>query len=572
MVYQIGSETTVFTATTATPPEPLVVSVPADSAFAILWSTLGDTFSTKGELFSQTGAAVAPLAFPTAGTPNPTIIAVESGDLVAAQEMSVVVGSPPIFLIENEINESTGPSGFFTIASPTTDTLSGVALSNGIAFAASYYDQSATGTAVKLAFGGSFPLSTITVATANVVTTLPTQVIQLTGGGNYVVEWDDSNGFQLAAVSAAGTVDQSFFTTINTQVGEAAIAPTLNGNMAFAQSNNGAIEFGIFSVNPFNPVAAFNFVSTPAAITSPGQGENDLAPVMATLTNDDFVVAWYNGLSGQIEAQLLSPTGALIGSPFQINTNTSGVTPNLSVAGLSNGGFVITWSDDSGLTAKIEDQVFSLTPPTVAFPLANNSDITEAVYIGYFGRAGDPSGDAYWVGNLNNGTISISGMTASFSVQPEAQQNYPFLATQAPGSPETITSGNGWSLSVPTNIYNFINSVYEDLFNRSITADSSNAGLSYWSSQLLTNAGNPQAVANFILNVIGGTSGADQTTLVNKVTVADYFTQQMTADGFSFSSSADTIAHSAIGSVTSSASSVTAAEATINSFLVSQGL
>ena len=75
------------------------------------------------------------------------------------------------------------------------------------------------------------------------------------------------------------------------------------------------------------------------------------------------------------------------------------------------------------------------------------------------------------------------------------------------------------------------------------------------------NVGNPLAVANFILNVIGGAEGSDQTTLVNKVTVADYFTQQMAADGFSFGSSADSVAHSAIASVTSSASSVTAAEA-----------
>ena len=89
----------------------------------------------------------------------------------------------------------------------------------------------------------------------------------------------------------------------------------------------------------------------------------------------------------------------------------------------------------------------------MAFPIANNSDITEAVYIGYFGRAGDPSGDAYWVGKLNSGAISISGMTESFSVQPETTNLYPFFASQAPGTAETIKSSNGWSLSVPTLIF-----------------------------------------------------------------------------------------------------------------------
>ena len=227
--------------------------------------------------------------------------------------MLVAVGSPPLIRFESEINESIGRSSsffpvagpsalFFTVAGPTTDTLSGVALSNGSDFATSYYDQSATGTTVELAFGASIPLSTITVATANVTTALPTQVIQLTGG-NYVVEWDASNGLQLAAVSAAGTVDQIFLTATNTQVGEFAIAPTLNGNLALAESDNGAIEFGIFGVNPFNPVAAFNLQSGLVTIASPAPGLN-IAPAVATLANDDFVVAWYNGTAGQIEAQL----------------------------------------------------------------------------------------------------------------------------------------------------------------------------------------------------------------------------------------------------------------------------
>jgi hypothetical protein len=189
---------------------------------------------------------------------------------------------------------------------------------------------------------------------------------------------------------------------------------------------------------------------------------------------------------------------------------------------------------------------------TAPFPFANNIDITEAIYIGYFGRAGDPSGDSYWLNELNSGKISETSMAASFSVQPEATGQYAFLA-----SPSNATLAQ---------IDTFIEAVYQDLFNR--TADS--GGLAYWQSNLSASLGNPQVVGGFILNVINGALGVDQTTIANKVTVADYFTNVLISDGLSFTSSANTIAHTAIAAVTSAVSTVVAAEATINTWLATQ--
>jgi hypothetical protein len=98
-------------------------------------------------------------------------------------------------------------------------------------------------------------------------------------------------------------------------------------------------------------------------------------------------------------------------------------------------------------------------------------------------------------------------------------------------------------------------------------ADSNSTGLAYWTNQLQSNAGNAQAVASFILNVTSGAGGADQLTIANKVTVADYFTANFAVAGLNFTSAADALAHSAIASVTSALSTLLAAEATINTFL-----
>ena len=208
-------------------------------------------------------------------------------------------------------------------------------------------------------------------------------------------------------------------------------------------------------------------------------------------------------------------------------------------------------ADACDATAAASTPSVSISAVTTApFPFAATSDLTEAVYIGYFGRAADPGGDAHWLNALNSGSISEAGMAASFSVQSEATAPYSFLA-----NPSTATI---------TQIDFFIGSVYEDLFNRA--PDS--GGLAYWQNQLETNLGNPQAVGAFILNVISGAHGSDQTTIANKVTVADYFTQELNSAGFSFTSAAGTLAHSVVASVTSAA--VLAAEATINAWLTTQ--
>lgn len=73
-------------------------------------------------------------------------------------------------------------------------------------------------------------------------------------------------------------------------------------------------------------------------------------------------------------------------------------------------------------------------------PSSSNLDLTEALYVGYFGRAGDPGGDTYWLNELNNGGISEKGMAASFSVQPEAIALYSFLANPSAATEAQINS------------------------------------------------------------------------------------------------------------------------------------
>ena len=79
---------------------------------------------------------------------------------------------------------------------------------------------------------------------------------------------------------------------------------------------------------------------------------NQSNPSVAGLSGGGFVVTWmsmYQDGSGPgIYGQLFDSSGNKVGSEFQVNTYTNGGQTLPSVAGLSGGGFVVTWYDFGG--------------------------------------------------------------------------------------------------------------------------------------------------------------------------------------------------------------------------------
>ncbi|MDO9461353.1 MAG: DUF4214 domain-containing protein [Alphaproteobacteria bacterium] len=116
------------------------------------------------------------------------------------------------------------------------------------------------------------------------------------------------------------------------------------------------------------------------------------------------------------------------------------------------------------------------------------------LYVGYFNRAPDPDGLAYWTGQLQSGMSAVS-IADNFSRQTEATSVYSFLSNPV------NTSADG-----------FLNAVYSNLFNRAPDA----AGLAYWKGELA--AGKP--VGRMIVDIVSGAQGGDRTVVDNKVAAA----------------------------------------------------
>jgi hypothetical protein len=149
---------------------------------------------------------------------------------------------------------------------------------------------------------------------------------------------------------------------------------------------------------------------------------DQVGPAITSLSDGRFVITWrdlsgsqgdYAG--GDIKAQVFDATGAKIGGEFLVNTTTVGQQFDPQITSLSNGGFVIAWSDASGLggdnsDSSIKAQLFDATGAKVGNELLVNTATTSTQWASsitglidggfvvawqdYSGEGGDSSGSS----------------------------------------------------------------------------------------------------------------------------------------------------------------------------------
>ena len=179
-----------------------------------------------------------------------------------------------------------------------------------------------------------------------------------------------------------------------------------------------------------------------------------------------------------------------------------------------------------------------------------------AIYIGYYDRAPDPYGMDFWEAAVRNPLVSLVEIATYFSAQEETYAVHPFFVTPS------ASAANA-----------FISELYLNLFNRAPDVP----GLTFWSSVLQESIDGtgPLSVGEIILAIIEGAQnsaeGQDITTLLNKIEVANAWTDAAEAAGltapnsYGDSEAAQASAKSIINDVTFASSSVDTAKAEITS-------
>lgn len=121
----------------------------------------------------------------------------------------------------------------------------------------------------------------------------------------------------------------------------------------------------------------------------------------------------------------------------------------------------------------------------------------QQLYIAYFGRPADPTGQAYWAANIDAAKGDISAVIAGFSASKESQELF--------GNKSTIDK---------------VTAIYQNAFSRAPEP----AGLAYWVAQLDSGKVS-QAQASWIIQQNAGPG--DAAAVQNKLTAAQAFTAQI---------------------------------------------
>lgn len=169
----------------------------------------------------------------------------------------------------------------------------------------------------------------------------------------------------------------------------------------------------------------------------------------------------------------------------------------------------------------------------------------QALYVGYFGRAGDPDGVAYWEHQLEAQHLdpaALRDVSGAFSEQAEARIAHSLLVDPQHASEAQAAA--------------FIGSLYDNLFDRAPDA----AGAQYWQKALLAKLGNPQGVGSIVLDVINGAQGLDATTIANRAHGAKLFEDELSRNDLPYDAKAAALADIVIDGVTSDDATVDLAE------------
>ena len=192
------------------------------------------------------------------------------------------------------------------------------------------------------------------------------QVAGLVGGG-FVVTWTDQDssvdgsgwGVFAQQYQADGTPQGSQFlvnTTISSSQYEPSVAALNDGGYLIAYRDGGNADGSADGVFAQRYDAAGATVGVEFQVNTE-TSSNQFDPSVASLADGGFVIAWTSVNSGSAGdgdgwgtfAQRYNAAGTPVGSEFQVNTNVQGSQYEAVVVGLSGGGFVVAWRDDSGL-------------------------------------------------------------------------------------------------------------------------------------------------------------------------------------------------------------------------------
>jgi Ca2+-binding RTX toxin-like protein len=168
-------------------------------------------------------------------------------------------------------------------------------------------------------------------------------------GGGFAVSWTDSSTL---GDGSGSSVKVQIFDSAGAPAGGEFVANTSTalgqGQSSMAASAGGFVLVWADGGSNASDIKAQRFdaagakIGTELLVNTQVAG-TQFAPVVTVLTDGRFVVTW---MSGSIKAQLFNADGTMAGAEFTVTPATQGGKGGPSVTALAGGGFAIAWEDN----------------------------------------------------------------------------------------------------------------------------------------------------------------------------------------------------------------------------------
>lgn len=225
------------------------------------------------------------------------------------------------------------------------------------------------------------------------------------------------------------------------------------------------------------------------------RANNQFEPSVAGLSGGGFVVTWTSeplvGFPPDVYGQLYSATGARVGSQFRINTFKTNFQWRPSVVGLGNGGFVVTWTsyfDQDGSGGGVYGQRYSATGVRVGGEFrvntytTNNQDRPSVAGLGNGGFV--VTWNSYGQDGSNGGVYGQRFSAAGVRVGAEFRVNT--YTTNYQYSPSVAGFGNGGFVVTWTSSGNQDGS-FDGIYGQRFSAAGALAGVEFRVNSYTTN-------------------------------------------------------------------------------------
>ena len=157
-------------------------------------------------------------------------------------------------------------------------------------------------------------------------------------------------------------------------------------------------------------------------------------------------------------------------------------------------------------------------------------DLAQQLYVSYYGRPADPDGQTYWA-DIFDETDDLDEALNAFGTSDEYTENFGSMTNEE-----------------------LVNNLYQQMFGR----DAEDAGLEYWTGRLDSGESTLVDIAQQVADGASDGDEPDLTTLTNKITVANTYTEQVTTQGSTYESDDIDDAQAILDSVDDTDASVTA--------------